>query len=183
MVKDEPGWIGNYWSEVSLCHPDNILWFFIMDETHHTLSNRGLKGGSMTQRSINATILRSGDRIIETNRHTTGVYESNPLEALPPCYIYDTKSSEEMNFKISPEWCKGLPKVQGWFGHKEEVECSSSVACRPKKSMDTSLFQLWVDQVLKVCYPHTNKVVKRDETLGMAKGPLILKTDSGPGRL
>ena len=111
MVKNEPGYIGPVWSEISLYHPDDILWFFNMNETHHMLSNRGLKGGSTTQQSINATFSRSGDRVLETNRHTTGVYASNPLEALPPCYIYDTKSSEESNFTINPKWCKGLQKV------------------------------------------------------------------------
>ena len=147
------------------------------------LSNRGPKGGSTTQQSINATFSRSGDRILETNRHTTGVYASNPLEVFPPGYIYNTKSIEENNFKINPKWCKGLPKVRGWFGHWEETECSSFVAMRPKGSMDTSLFQLWVDRVLKVFYSHTSPVVKCDTDNQMIEGPLIMNTDSGPGRL
>ena len=147
------------------------------------LSNRCLKGGSTTQRSINATFSRSGDRVLETNRHTTGVYASNPLEALPPCYIYDTKLIKESNFKINPEWCKGLPKVRGWFGRLEEIKCASFLSVRHKGSMDTSLFQLWFEKVIKVCYPHTSPKVKRNETGRMVKGPLILKTDSGPGRL
>ena len=101
MAKDEPGHTGHVWSEVSLCHPDDILWFV----------NRGLNGVSTTQRSTNATFSRSGDRVLETNQHTSGVHASNPLEELPPCHTHDAKSSEEINFKMNPEWCKGLPKV------------------------------------------------------------------------
>ena len=102
MAKDEPGHTGHVWSEVSLCHPDDILWFV----------NRGLNGGSTTQRSTNATFSRSGDRILETNRHTTGVYAFNPLEVFPPGYIYDTKLIEENNFKPIPNGARASQKFE-----------------------------------------------------------------------
>ena len=57
------------------------------------------------------------------------------------------------------------------------------MSVRHKGSMDTLLFQLWDDEVLKVCYPHTSPKVKPNKTSRMVEGPLVLKTDSGPGRL
>ena len=70
----------------------------------------------MTTRYTNPTFLRAGDRVTKSSRHTTGVYATNPLEVLPPLYIFDAKSKNENNYKIDPLWCRGLPKVSGKFG-------------------------------------------------------------------
>ena len=107
-------------SEVTLFHDDDILRFVNMDETHHELGNEGKKGGSTTVRYTNLTFSCDGDRVTKSSRHTTGVYSKNPLEVLPPLYIFDTKLKDASNYKINPEWCKGLPKVVGKFGRNKK---------------------------------------------------------------
>ena len=107
-------------SKVTLFHDDDILQFVNMDETHHELGNEGKKGGSTTVRYKNPTFSCAGDRVTKSSRYTNGVYSTNPLEVLPPLYIFDTKSKDASNYKINPEWCKGLPKVVGKFGRNKK---------------------------------------------------------------
>jgi len=59
------------------------LWFVNTDETNHKFSTDGPKGGPATQRHHNPSFNRCGDRVVKSNRHTTGVYATNPFEALP----------------------------------------------------------------------------------------------------
>ncbi len=89
--------------EVTLFHDDDILWFVNANETQHKFSIAGPKGSPQTTQYYNSTFSCAGDHIIKNDCYTTGVYATNPLEALPPLYTYDTKSNSEFNFQIEPE--------------------------------------------------------------------------------
>ena len=157
-----------------------------MDETHHRFSTKGNKGGSTTQRYANASFPRSGDRYTENSQHTTGVYGVTlGGEALPPLYILDTSSKNEDNYKIDPEICKGLPIVKAKYAGDVSMSWPSSLAVRKKGSMDTSLWTLFNKKIILRCYKgKLSPLPVRDPiTLKMITGPLINKTDSGPGRL
>ena len=154
-----------------------------MDETHQKLENEGKKGGSTTTCYTNPTFSRARDRVTKSSHHTTGVYATNLLEVLPPLYIFNTKSKNENNYKIDPLWCRGLPKVSGKFGRCKKELWNSFVACRPKGSMDVSLFEMFCTKVILPCYPNVLPTIEQDDDGGIIKGPLFLKVDSGPGRL
>ena len=131
-------------SEVSLVHLDDIYWFLTVDETHHKLSSEGNKGGSTELRWYNPSFPRSGERVVATQNHVTGVYTYNLAgESLPPLYTFETKSKIPDNFKIDPEVCEGLPVVSGKFGHDALRSYTSEVAVRKKGSMDTSLWSAY----------------------------------------
>ncbi len=170
-------------SEVTLHHPDDLLWFINFDETQHRLDTSGPKGGSQTQRYHNPSFSRGGDRVIKNDRHITGVYATNPLEVLPPLYIFDTKAKSESNYNIDPEWCRDLPTVVGKFGTGKNMLYPSFVAMQPKGSMDKTLYPIFINDVILKCYPNVQKETVRDEDGRKVKGPIILKTDTGPGRL
>ena len=170
-------------SEISFVHPDDILRFINLDETHHKYSTKGDSGGSRTNRFSNSSFPRAGERVVAGSMHATGVYMTNPHEVLPPLYIYETSVKEKDNAKIDPEWVKGLPKVTGKFGHDVEQVWESFVAARKKGSMDTSLWHLLIDEVILTLYPNVQKEVVRDANGKLLKGPLFIKTDAGPGRL
>ncbi len=172
-------------SEVSLYHEDDARYFLNTDETQHKFSTAGNKGGSTTQRWHNPSFPCSGDRTTESSRHTTGVYTVNLAgEVLPPLYIMDSKAKEQENFKIDPRICIGLPEVVGMYGLTTQTRFSSFVSVRPKGSMDTGLWTKFNDTLIVPCYPNMAREVTRcPVTNKILSGPLILKTDAGPGRL
>jgi len=155
------------------------------DETHHKLSTASDKGGPTTNSYACASFPRSGERITESSRHTTGVYAVNLAgEVLPPLYIYDSKAKKEENFAVDPEIVERLPKVAGRYGLLKKTEFGSFVSVRRKGSMDTSLWAKFNEEVILPCYPNVAKKVTRCPiTHKILSGPLIVKTDAGPGRL
>ena len=173
------------WSEISLIHPDDVDWFLSMDETHHRFSTEGNKGGSTTIRYANSSFARSGDRITKNAHHTTGVYGVTLRgEPLPPLYIVDTKSKNVDNYRIDPRICQGLPIVRGKYGQDTVSSYPSNVALRRKGSMDTSLWAMYNRLMISQCYKgKISKIPVRDSTGKLISGPLIMKTDAGPGRL
>ncbi len=54
---------------------------------------------------------------------------------------------------------------------------------RPKGEMDKTLFPLFIKYVILPCYPNVQKDTIHVESARKIKGPLIIKTDTGPGRL
>ena len=172
-------------SEVSLYHPDDARFFLNTDETQHRFSNAGNKGGSTARTWTNSSFPRSGERTIESSRHTSGVYTTNLFgETLPPLYIIDSKAKNQENFKVDPRICLGLPEVIGRYGFGKQYNFSSNVAVRGKGGMNSSLWSQFVENVIAPCYPNRSPKVERcPRTNKILKGPVILKTDAGPGRL
>ena len=157
-----------------------------MDETHHRFSSKGNKGGQTELRYASASFPRIGDRFIENASHTTGVYAFNLRgDPLPPLFILETASTKPANYKVDPRVGKGLPRVCGRYGQDSISHWPSCVAVRRKGSMDTSLWTIYNEDVILPCYKgRINPTPIRDPTtLKMIKGPLINKTDGGPGRL
>ena len=152
---------GGVWSEVSLYHPDDLRWFLNTDETHHTFSTASKKGGSTTQSWANVSFQRPGQPVVESARHTTGVYTTNAAgEVLPPMYIFDSKAKDEENFTIDLRACDGLPSVTGYYGTGKLTTFNHSfVSCRSKGSMDTSLWAEFNRTVILPCYPNIAKKV------------------------
>ena len=184
MVKDEPGMIGDchfyllhvqlivprhsnmimfaqlvtdgVWSKVYLYHPDDLRWFLNCDETHHTFSTASKKGGSTTQAWGNSSFPRYGESVVESSRHTTGLYTTNAAgEALPPLYIFDSKSQKEENFTIDVQAVDGLPKVSGCYGGGKLTKFNHSwVSVLGKGSMNTSLWSEFNRKVILTCFPN-----------------------------
>jgi hypothetical protein len=173
-------------SDLSLMHPDDVEWFIMLDETHHELTTRGNKGGLTTIRYANASFARSGDRLVETSSHTTGVYGFTLRgESLPPLYILSSSATNEDNYKLDVRICETLPSVVASYGQELPSTHPSSIAVRRKGSMDTTL---WHDLHRQVyCKLYEGKLapepVRDPKTRKLLKGPLLEKTDSGPGRL
>ena len=128
-------------SEVSLVHPDDVDWFLTLDETHHALSTVGNRGGSTTVRYANPSYPRSGERVVETGGHISGVYAFTLRgEPLPPLYILSTAAKSEENMRYRTDICKGLPTVEARYAQDTTFNHPSRVVLRQKGSMDTSLW-------------------------------------------
>ena len=174
------------WSEISLIHPDDVHWFLTMDETHHAFTTKGNKGGSTRIRYANTSFPRTGERVVDNAYHTTGVYGFTlGGEPLPPLYILSTSSVNAENYRLDPRVCEGLPMVSAKYGQDELTTHPSMVAIRKKGSMDTGLWhQLCRDCYMKCYKDRIAPEPVRDPATGkLLKGPLIVKTDAGPGRL
>ena len=121
-------------SELSLVHPDDVDWFITLDETHHELTTRGNKGGLTTIRYANSLFARSGDRLIETSSHTTGVYSFTLCgKSLPPLYILSSGATNEDNYKFYVLIRENLPEVVASHGQALPSSHPSRIAVRRKE--------------------------------------------------
>ena len=106
-------------------------------------------------------------------------------DPLPPLYIFDTSLKNPDNYKINSKILEGLPVVSGRYGQDKVHTFPSFVLMRKKGSMDTSLWALYNEHLILRCYKgRVHPTPVRDPTTQkLIKGPLINKTDGGPGRL
>ncbi len=170
---------------VGLIHEDNVNWFLTLNETHHEFLYEGTKGGAATGRCINPSFPCSGKRCIVSNFHTTGVYCTTLHgEPLPPLLILSMGLNNEDNYKVDTRVCEGLPNVLASYGGNVETLYSSFISIC-KGLMDTGLWQKLLHDLYiplyegrisaePICDPLSNNLLS---------GPLIVKTDNGPGRL
>ncbi len=121
---------------------------------------------------------------MKSSRHVTGVYATNAAgESLPPMYIFDSGAKVEDIFQVRLQWLDRLPSVTGQFG-PEQIESGSFYSVRSCGSMDDSLQNDDINQVLLPLYPNISKTTAFEPTTGkLLHGPVILKLDSGPGRI
>ena len=105
-------------------------------------------------------------------------------EPLPPMYILSTNSLNEDDYKIDPRVNRGLPIVVASYG-KVMAAHWSAISVRHKGSMDTGLWhQLLKDVYVPLYEGRISPEPIRDlVTMKLLSGPLIVKTDAGPGRL
>ncbi len=156
-----------------------------MDETHHDLSITGDKGGPRSVVYHNPGLQRGCKRTVKASRHVTGVYATNAAgEALPPMFIFDSGAKLEKNFRVKVQWLQGLPVVTGRFGCPTQIEESSFCSVRTRGSMDDTLFIDYIERVVLPLYPNISKTAEFDPVTGkLLCGPVVLKVDSGPGRI
>ena len=173
-------------SEISLIHDDDINWFLTLDETHHPYSTVGNKGGSTTRRYASSSFHCSGERCIENSSHTTGVYGTTcASEPLPPLYILSSKAKDENNFGYDPKVHTTLPVVLAKYADDEYKEYHAHCSVRSCGSMDTSLWHLLNREIYIPCFEGkiSKEPIRDPVTKKLISGPLVVKTDSGPGRL
>ena len=117
--------------------------------------------------------------------HTTGIYSTNAdREALPPLYILDSKARYPEIFKIDARVAEGLPQVVGHYGNLCAAKYDSCLAVHKKGGMDLTLWEKVAEELLLPLYPNTSQTVERCHlTSKILRGPLIVKTGVGPGRL
>ncbi len=138
-----------------------------MDETHHNLSITTEKGGPRSTMYHNPHLQRGYKRTIKAGRHVTGVYATNAAgEVLPPMYIFDLSATIDANYWVRVSWLDGLPNVEGRFGCPSRVQSGSFVSVRSSGSMDDSLFNDYIEQVVLPLYPNISKTVKFDPKTG-----------------
>ena len=142
---------------------------------------------------------RSGDHVIKNGRHTTGYYTTNAYGEAPPSCTF-SKTKYEENYKIDPHVCIGLPKVVGKYGlsdhdwsvlrgsHRlsslEDMASLSWISVHKKGDTTGSLCMKFTEDVILPLYPNTRRVIVRCPVTGRQfTGPLVIKTDAGPGRL
>jgi len=156
-----------------------------MDKTNHALSITGHRGGPRATTYHNPLLQRGHKVKAKQGRHVTGVYATNAAgEAIPPMYIFDSSAKSERIFRIRCSWVENLPKVSGRFGCPEtQHDVASYYAVRSRGSMDDSLFNNYVEEVIIPLYPNISKRARFDQNGKLLCGPVILKVDSGPGRL
>ena len=171
---------------MTLVHKNDAAWFLTLDETHHEMTTAGKKGSASSGRWVNGSFPRSGERNVVGNFHTTGVYGTTLAgEALPPLYILSTSSQNEDDYKVDPRVCEGLPIVTGYYGGTKRMSYSSCVSVRKKGSMDTGLWHQYIRAIIIPLFKGRIALtpVRDPVTLRLIAGPLIVKSDGGPGRL
>ena len=114
----------------------------------------------------------------------TGIYGSNAAgEVMPPVYCFDSSAENNENFQVKPSWVEGLPQVRGKYGCPTTETYESSVAVRKSGCTDEQLMQQLIKEIYLPLCPNFQKDVKHDDNGMFLRGPIVLKTDSGQGRL
>ncbi len=154
-----------------------------MDETSHEYGTKGDNGGTQSLSYTNDELPHAGHRVGKSSGgHTTGAYGSNPLEPMPPIFIFSSNvKKDEEKMKVKVEWVKGLPEVTGYWGFSSPETVPSFVAVRPKGSTDAELFEDMVEKYSSL-YPNLAPKCKCDNDGKLIKGPIFIKSDMGPGR-
>lgn len=115
------------------------------DESNHPLDNEHDNGGPRDQTYADPSLNRSGSRSTRSHHHVTGKYSVNLGEGVnPPMYIFSSKAK---NPQIKTSWAKNFGTIRGRWGHKELVDLPCLIASRPNGSMDTKLFQQFIEMV------------------------------------
>ena len=79
------------------------------DETHQRLSNCGDKSGSRATTYIDARVVRSGSRKVESQKHITFyIFVNGADEVGPYTAIFDTSCDDESDRKLNVSWTAGL---------------------------------------------------------------------------
>jgi len=138
-----------------------------MDETHHDLSITGDRGGMRSVTYHNPHLQRGSKRGVKSSRHVTGVYATSAAgESLPPMYIFDSGAKIDANFRVKMQWLEGLPIITGRFGCPSTIESSSFFAVRTRGSMDDSLLNSYIEQVILPLFPNISKRSSFDAETG-----------------
>ena len=153
------------------------------DETDHPFTTENDKGGSRSVRWGDLKLGKGTERGTRGSRHTTGIYGSNAAgEAMPPVYCFDSSAANIENYQVKSTWVDGLPKVRGKYGCPTTEDYESFVSVRKSGCTDEQLMQQIIEDVYLPLYPNCQKDTVRVNGKLVA-GPIILKTDSGQGRL
>ena len=106
-------------------------------------------------------------------------------EALPPLYIISSSAKDEANFRLDPSICEGLPTVKAKYAGDTYRDPSSFIVVRHTGSMDTPLWHDLNRHIYLPCFEGkiSKEPVRDPITQKLKSGPLIVKTDAGPGRL
>ena len=168
-------------AEVTIKH-DTLHRIINLDETHHKKSSEGDHGGTRSTTLTNPNLPRTGTRYAkDSGNHVTGCYGTTPLEPMPPVIIYSTSSRNEKNMKVRPQWADGLPIVKGEWGLGQMTAMDTQVSVRIGGGMDEDLF---ISTVLFYKTLYKDTIAPKFEWDGdrIVKGPIAIKSDSGPGR-
>ena len=84
---------------------------------------------------------------------------------------------------MKKSWVQGLPKVKGRYGCPTVEEWDSFVSVRKSGCTDEQFMQQIIEEVYLLLYPNIHPTTERDESGKFLRGPIIIKTDSGQGRL
>ena len=106
-------------------------------------------------------------------------------EALPPLYIISSSAKDELNFQLDPSICEGLPTFKANYAGDTYRDHSSFIVVRHTGSMDTPLWHDLNRHIYLPCFEGkiSKEPVRDPITQKLKSGPLIVKTDAGPGRL
>ncbi len=145
------------------------MWIINFDETEHKMGTKA-KGNIQVQQYHNLLFPWAGDQIVEIKKHITVVYCANPLEVLPPLFIFDTKAKSGSNFIIGPAWSHGLPKVSGKIrtGAKQILE--SLIVMKPKGGMDATMFPIFICHIILPYYPYIQQETVCDHVCKKGNG-------------
>jgi hypothetical protein len=151
----------------------NIINF---DETCLSVDgSEGRRGGRPNVTLHDPRLPYTGKRTNKDSLTATLVMGSNAAgEALPPHFQYQTKATTEDRERVRIDVFRYCPRVVGKFGTDTETSWDCTFGLNTKGGMDDCEFAQYVKTNLLSLYPKT-----RDRP----GHRLLLKCDSGPGRL
>jgi hypothetical protein len=164
------------------------------DESHQKLSNEGDTQGSRATVYVSHELGRAGKRTFTYQKHATvlhmvsyGGEVSSPhvMLATDAAAAKKGKASEgadEARIRVNPEWCFGVPRVKGFFGHTTERVFEPSFVMNEKGGMEGGGFEQFIDLQIFPKYPNIAPEWEFAEDGSVLKGPVFAQFDAGPDR-
>ena len=152
--------------------------YFILNFDETCLSvdgSEGRRGGRPEVTLHDPRLPYTGKRTNKDSLTATLVMGSNAAgKALPPHFQYQTKATSEDRERVRADVFRYCPRVVGKFGTDTETSWDCTFGLNTKGGMDDCEFEQYVMNSILPLYPKT-----RDRPGHW----LLLKCDSGPGRL
>jgi hypothetical protein len=188
-VKNISSWFDNWeWDLVELgfatrgpngkveIDEDQLYMILNFDETClSTDGSVGRRGGRPDITLYDPRFPHNGKRTNKDSLTATLICGSNAAgEALPPHFQFQTKATTDDGQRLRNEVFAYCPRVLGKFGTEEERSWDCTFGLNTKGGMDDREFEEYIMNSILPLYPNTrDRPGKR----------IILKCDSGPGRL
>ena len=154
------------------------------DETDHPLSRENDNGGSRSTTFTDPNLPRCGGASTRGAHHVTAVHAvMAAYEVIPPMYIFDSKAEKSENYSQKASWVEGLPIVTGKFGCDVVKKYPSFTTVTKSGSMIDKKFCQYIETCIVKLYPNLSKEWSINENGEIISGPILIKTDAGPGRL
>ena len=156
--------------------PDDQLGRIVnFDETCLSLDGSGNRGGRPEVVFFNSLLPQLGRGTSKSSLTTTMITGSSALgEALPPHFQFQTSAQSEDTMRVRIDTAIYFPGVWCKFGMPEKTLCGVSIGLNEKGGMDEAEFAKYVKNNIIPLYP---------DVLDVPGKRVMLKVDSGPGRL
>ena len=168
------------------------------DEKQVVISTKLDTGGPQAAVYFDPELGAPGRDFVESGRHITGHFGATADGSICPVHsVFDSTATTPENFGVDSSWARGLPRVQGKWGHADvttfepSFDVSASGSTSELNASGRGGFVDYLEKAVLPLFPDISPTFEYEsdgsvDSVGdypIKSGPVIWLTDLGPGRL